>query len=134
MNDETLDMSMRKYFEQVGVTSPQAIERRVREHGEDGGRLKVRTVLTIEGRGMEHVVEGEMSWGEPGGGTRGRCRRRMNDFGRMEARMERVWMRMAPHFVGIWRRGGGGVRGGRWLSAAKSGRILDEAPERRIEP
>ena len=27
------------------------------------GRLKVRTVLTIEGHGMEHVVEGEIDLG-----------------------------------------------------------------------
>jgi hypothetical protein len=45
------------------VTSQQAIERHVREHGDAAGRLKVRTVLTIEGHGMEHVVEGEIELG-----------------------------------------------------------------------
>jgi hypothetical protein len=35
----------------------------VREHGDVGGRLKVRTVLTIEGHGLEHVVEGEIDLG-----------------------------------------------------------------------
>jgi len=45
------------------VTSQQAIERHVREHGDLSGRLKVRTVLTIEGHGMEHVVEGEIDLG-----------------------------------------------------------------------
>ena len=63
MDDETFNMSMRKYLKQVGVTSQQAIERHVREHGDLAGRLKVRTVLTIEGHGMEHVVEGEIDLG-----------------------------------------------------------------------
>ena len=63
MDDEAFNMSMRKYLKQVGVTSQQAIERHVREHGDLSGRLKVRTVLTIEGHDMEHVVEGEIDLG-----------------------------------------------------------------------
>ena len=34
MDDETFNMSLRKYLKRVGVTSQQAIERHVREHGE----------------------------------------------------------------------------------------------------
>jgi hypothetical protein len=60
MDEAKFNMSMRKYLKQVGVTSQQAIERHVREHGDDTGTLKVRTVLTIEGHGMEHVVEGKI--------------------------------------------------------------------------
>lgn len=60
MSDETFNMSMRKYLKQVGVTSQQAIERHVRSHGDAGGTLKVKTVVTIEGHGFEHVVEGEI--------------------------------------------------------------------------
>ena len=41
MDDETFNMSVRKYLKQVGVTSQQAIERHVREHGDLAGRLKV---------------------------------------------------------------------------------------------
>jgi hypothetical protein len=63
MDDETFNMSLRKYLKKVGVTSQQAIERHVREHGDLSGRLKVRTVLTIEGHAMEHVVEGEVDLG-----------------------------------------------------------------------
>ena len=63
MDDDTFNMSMRKYLKQVGVTSQQAIERHVREHGDLSGRLKVRAVLTIEGHDMEHVVEGEIDLG-----------------------------------------------------------------------
>jgi hypothetical protein len=60
MESDTFNMSMRKYLKQVGVTSQQAIERHVREHGDTSGVLKVRTVLTIEGHDMQHVVEGEI--------------------------------------------------------------------------
>ena len=51
-------MSMRKFLKQVGVTSQQAIERLVREKGLEGGRLKARAVVTIEGQDFEHRVDG----------------------------------------------------------------------------
>ena len=63
MDEETFNMSLRKYLKQVGVTSQQAVERYVREQGNGVGRLKVRTVVTIEGTDMEHVVEGEVELG-----------------------------------------------------------------------
>ena len=63
MNEDTFNMSLRKYLKQVGVTSQQAIERHVREHGDSSGRLKVRTVLTMPGHDLEHVVEGEIDLG-----------------------------------------------------------------------
>lgn len=63
MDDAKFNMSVRTYLKQVGVSAQQAIERHVREHGDRTGRLKVRTVLTIEGHEMEHVVEGEIDLG-----------------------------------------------------------------------
>jgi hypothetical protein len=60
MDDETFNMSLRKYLKEVGVTSQRAIEEHVRAHGDVSGPLRVRTVVTIEGHGMEHVVEGEI--------------------------------------------------------------------------
>jgi hypothetical protein len=65
--DDRFNMSMRKYLKQVGVTSQQAIERHVREHGDTRGKLQVRTVLTIVGHDMEHVVEGEIELDGAGG-------------------------------------------------------------------
>ena len=58
------NMSMRKYLKQVGVTSQQAIEAAMRdaETGTTAGRkYGVRTVVTIEDLGLEHVVEGEIA-------------------------------------------------------------------------
>ena len=58
---ERFNMSMRRYLKEVGVTSQQAIERLVREENlARKGKLKVRMVLTAEGTGLHHVVEGEI--------------------------------------------------------------------------
>ena len=55
---------MRKYLKEVGVTAQQAIERVVREEKLAGkGKLKVKMVLTGEGTGLRHVVEGEIDLG-----------------------------------------------------------------------
>jgi len=57
-------MSMRKYLKEVGVTSQQAIERVVRDGSLAGkGKLKVKMVLTAEGTGLKHVVDGEIDLG-----------------------------------------------------------------------
>jgi Family of unknown function (DUF6494) len=58
MDENRFNMSMRKFLKQVGVTSQRAIEDTVRDAGLEHGRLKVRVVLTMEGRDLEHVVEG----------------------------------------------------------------------------
>lgn len=58
---ERFNISMRKYLKEVGVTSQQAIEEMVRKEGLAGkGTLKVKMVLTAEGTGLRHVVEGEI--------------------------------------------------------------------------
>lgn len=61
MNDD-MNMSMRKFLKQVGVTSQQAIEAAIRDAGDAAGPgpHKVKMVLTIEDLGLEHVVEGEI--------------------------------------------------------------------------
>ena len=64
MDDQRFNMSMRKYLKEVGVTSQQAIEDVVRDEGLGGkGKLKVRMVLTAEGTGLKHVVDGEIDLG-----------------------------------------------------------------------
>ena len=64
MDEQEFNMSMRKFLKEVGVTSQQAIERIVREEDLAGMRkLKVKMVLTGEGTGLKHVVEGEIDLG-----------------------------------------------------------------------
>ena len=64
MDEERFNMSMRKYLKQVGVTSQQAIETVVREHGlAASGVLKVKMLLTAEGTPLHHEIEGEIDLG-----------------------------------------------------------------------
>lgn len=64
MDDDKFNMSMRKFLKQVGVTSQQEIERVVREGKLAGkGKMKVKMVLTAEGSGLNHVVDGEIDLG-----------------------------------------------------------------------
>jgi hypothetical protein len=64
MDEQRFNMSMRKFLKEVGVTSQQAIERVVREEGLSGkGKLKVQMVLTGDGTGLRHVVDGEIDLG-----------------------------------------------------------------------
>ena len=62
MDDEKFNMSLRKFLKQVGVTSQRELERVARE-GAGKGKLKVKMVLTGEGTGLRHVVEGEIDLG-----------------------------------------------------------------------
>jgi hypothetical protein len=64
MDEQRFNMSMRKFLKEVGVTSQQELERVVREEGLGGkGALKVKMVLTGEGTGLRHVIEGEIDLG-----------------------------------------------------------------------
>ncbi len=60
--DEDLNMSMRKFFKQVGVTSQKEIENAVTRAREAGtlpdGPMVARVRLTVEGLDLEHEVEG----------------------------------------------------------------------------
>jgi hypothetical protein len=44
----------------VGVTSQREIERAVREHKVDGGKLRLQMTLTADGTPLEHVVRTEI--------------------------------------------------------------------------
>jgi Family of unknown function (DUF6494) len=64
MDEERINMSVRKFLKEVGVTSQRELERVIR--GLDDGthqRLKVKMVLTAEGTDLNHVVEGEIDLG-----------------------------------------------------------------------
>jgi len=63
MNEESFNMSLRKFLKVVGVTSQQEIEKAVRGALESGKlkgneELKARMVLTIEQAGLTHKVDG----------------------------------------------------------------------------
>jgi 16S rRNA U516 pseudouridylate synthase RsuA-like enzyme len=57
MDEERLNMAVRKFLKQVGVTSQREIEKVVRDGQVEGRVLKVRMTLTAENAPLEHVVE-----------------------------------------------------------------------------
>jgi hypothetical protein len=65
MNEEALNMSLRKFLKVVGVTSQQEIEKAIRAGVTDGklkGKKSVQAqmVLTIGDVGLTHKVDGEI--------------------------------------------------------------------------
>jgi 16S rRNA U516 pseudouridylate synthase RsuA-like enzyme len=62
MNEDELNMQIRKFLKEVGVTSQREIEKAVREAVEAGkidpnGAVKATMVLKIEELGLEHHIE-----------------------------------------------------------------------------
>lgn len=60
MSEGAINMSIRKFLKEVGVTSQREIEETVRKGQIAGKTLKVRMTLTAEGTGLNHVVAGEI--------------------------------------------------------------------------
>jgi hypothetical protein len=66
MDDDTFNMGTRKFLKVVGVTSQREIERAVND-ALAAGRLKgnetlpVRVLLTVDGLGLSHEIEGEIA-------------------------------------------------------------------------
>jgi hypothetical protein len=60
MDEDALNMAIRKFLKEVGVSSQREIERLVRDHKVNGGKLKLRMTLTASGTQLEHVVESEI--------------------------------------------------------------------------
>ena len=58
MDEERLNIAVRKFLKEVGVTSQREIERVVREGKVEGTELKLRMTLKAENAPLEHVVEG----------------------------------------------------------------------------
>jgi hypothetical protein len=64
MNEEKLNLSIRKFLKQVGVTSQREIELAVRKADEDGrlgtGPMAVKVTLECAELGLSHTVEGKL--------------------------------------------------------------------------
>jgi Family of unknown function (DUF6494) len=65
MEDDRLNMSVRKHLKEFGVTAQRAIEAAVRERMHAGKlkgdeALKVKTTLEMADLGLVHVIEGEI--------------------------------------------------------------------------
>lgn len=66
MDEDALNMEIRKFLKKVGVTSQREIEKAVRA-GLDSGKLqgnetlKARITLTVEGLELQHTVEQDIA-------------------------------------------------------------------------
>jgi hypothetical protein len=65
MNEDTFNMSIRKFLKQVGVTSQRQIERTIREALEESKltgneRLPVSMTLELPALNLTHRIEGEI--------------------------------------------------------------------------
>jgi len=66
VDEDRLNIEIRKFLKQVGVTSQREIEKAVRDAIESGslpdsGALAARMTLTVPALGLEHVVDRELS-------------------------------------------------------------------------
>jgi 16S rRNA U516 pseudouridylate synthase RsuA-like enzyme len=59
MDEDRMNMAIRKFLKEVGVTSQREVEDLVRS-GKAGDKLKLRMTLTAEGTDLNHVVETEI--------------------------------------------------------------------------
>jgi len=64
MDEDALNMSIRRFLKKVGITSQREIEAAARAMAEDGrlpaGTAPVTVTLRCEALGIEHSVEGEI--------------------------------------------------------------------------
>jgi hypothetical protein len=64
MENETFNLSLRRFLKEVGISSQQEIERVVRDCDLAGkGQLKVRMLLTAENTDLNHEVTGLINLG-----------------------------------------------------------------------
>jgi ribosomal protein L1 len=65
MNEDTFNMSLRKYLKRVGVTSQRELEAAVQQAIASGQlkgdeSLRVKVTLSIDGLDLNHIIEGEI--------------------------------------------------------------------------
>jgi uncharacterized protein DUF6494 len=66
MNEDTLNLEIRKFLKRVGITSQREIEKAVRQRIEAGNlkgneRLPVKMILEVGELGLCHTIEGEIA-------------------------------------------------------------------------
>jgi hypothetical protein len=64
MENDRFNLSLRRFLKEVGISSQREIERLVREKSLSvGSKLHVTMVLTADGTGLRHQVDGEIDLG-----------------------------------------------------------------------
>ena len=60
MENEKLNMSLRKFLKHLGVTAQQHIEEAVRTSGKTTGKVAISGRVVAPDIGLDHVIEGEL--------------------------------------------------------------------------
>ncbi len=63
MNQEKLNMSLRKFLKEVGVTSQRKIEQAVQASGKSAGKVKIVAMIKADGINLDHKIEGTIDLG-----------------------------------------------------------------------
>ena len=63
MENEKLNMSLRKFLKQLGVTAQQQIEEAVRDSGKTTGKVAITGRVVAPDIGLDHEIEGELDLG-----------------------------------------------------------------------
>lgn len=58
MDEDTLNLEIRKFLKEVGITSQREIEKAIRSGKVTGNVLQLRMTLSSETAPLDHVVEG----------------------------------------------------------------------------
>jgi hypothetical protein len=66
MNEDTLNLEIRKFLKRVGITSQREIEKAVRQRIEAGNlkgneRLPIKMILEVGELGLCHTIDGEIA-------------------------------------------------------------------------
>jgi hypothetical protein len=66
MNDDDVNMEIRKFLKKVGITSQREIEKALQDAAaagklEGGGPFRATMTLEIAGLGLTHTIEGEIA-------------------------------------------------------------------------
>ena len=69
IDEDRLNVAVRKFLKVVGITSQREIEKAVREAAESGSlpesqKLEARMTLSIPALGLEHVIDHEIDTGQ----------------------------------------------------------------------
>lgn len=63
MDEERLNMSLRKFLKQLGVTAQKEIEEAVRKSGKGSGKVSISGQVTAPAIGLDHRIDGELDLG-----------------------------------------------------------------------
>jgi hypothetical protein len=68
IDEDRLNVSIRKFLKAVGITSQREIEKAVRDAAESGSlpdsqKLKAKMTLSVPALGLEHVIDHEIDTG-----------------------------------------------------------------------